>query len=130
MSNTENTTEVVEEVVERPYTLRKLRDGDLMPVLTILRKVGLREFKDVFKSITDGKSDEEVGLNIILEMASIVASNIPLAETEIYDLCASLSGIDENKIREMEFGTVPLMIYDAFGEVKNTAFFKVLSKLL
>ena len=34
------------------------------------------------------------------------------------------------EIKELEFGTLPLMIYDSFSEVKNTSFFKVFAKLL
>jgi hypothetical protein len=41
-----------------------------------------------------------------------------------------LSGIPVDEIKQKEFGTLPLMIYDSFNEMKNTAFFKVLFKLL
>ena len=127
----QNKEEISESMdVERPYTLRKLKDSDLFNVLNIFRKVGLKEFKDAFTQITGGKSMEAIGYAVVFEMASIVISNLPSAESEIYALCSSLSGIPEEEIKEMEFGTVPLMIYDAFGEVKNTSFFKVLSKLL
>ena len=34
------------------------------------------------------------------------------------------------EIKEMEFGTLPMMIVDTFAKAKNTSFFKVLSKLL
>jgi hypothetical protein len=126
----EQVQEPVEETIERPYTLRKLKDSDLFPILNIFRKVGLKEFKDAFSQVVDGKSVDEIGFSVLFEMATIVISNFPSAEAEIYALCSSLSGIQEEEISEMEFGTVPLMIYDAFSEVKNTAFFKVLSKLL
>ena len=52
------------------------------------------------------------------------------AEEDIYSFYADVSGISPDEIKEMEFGTLPLMIYDSFSGVKNTAFFKVLSKLL
>ena len=120
----------VEEVIVRPYTLRKLKDGDLFPLLQIFRKIGLKEFKDAFSQMSEGKSVREVGVSVVLEMASIVIGNIPVVEDDIYSLCASLSGNSVEEIKDMEFGTVPLMIYDSFGEVKNTSFFKVLSKLL
>ena len=122
--------EPVEEVIERPYTLRKLKDGDMFPLLQIFRKIGLKEFKDAFSQMSEGKSVREVGVSVVLEMASIVIGNIPVVEDDIYSLCASLSGNSVEEIKDMEFGTVPLMIYDSFSEVKNTSFFKVLSKLL
>lgn len=133
MSNKENAlveNNAAEEVIERSYTLRAMKDSDLFPVLTIMRKVGLKEFKEAFAQTADGKSVQDIGIGVMLDMASIVIANLPSAEAEIYALCSSLSGITEEEIKEMEFGTVPLMIYDAFSGVKNTSFFKVLSKLL
>lgn len=126
----EEISEAMDEPVERPYTLRKLKDSDLFHVLNIFRKVGLKEFKEAFSQTAEGKSIHDIGIDVVIDMASIVIANIPMAKAEIYALCSSLSGISEEEIKEMEFGTVPLMIYDAFCEVKNTAFFKVLSKLL
>jgi len=127
--NTENLV-IENEVIERPFTLRKLKDSDLFPILTIFRKIGLKEFKEAFSQASEGKTVNDIGISVIVDMATIVIANIPSAESEIYALCSSLSGIEESDIKEMEFGTVPLMIYDAFGEAKNTSFFKVLSKLL
>ena len=49
---------------------------------------------------------------------------------DIYNFYSDLSGITVEEIKEMEFGTLPMMILDSFIEVKNTGFFKVLSKLL
>ena len=76
-----------------------------------------------------------VGLMQILpatafDMADIFIGNLPKAETEIYALYADMAGITVEQIKEMEFGTLPLMIYDSFHGVKNTSFFKVLSRLL
>ena len=47
----------------------------------------------------------------------------------ILTICRHL-GITVEELNEMEFGTTPLIIYDAVAEAKNVAFFKVLSKLL
>ena len=38
-----------EETIERPFTLRKLKDADLFPLLKIFRKCGLKDFKDVLQ---------------------------------------------------------------------------------
>lgn len=124
-------TEILEEVVERPYTLRKLTDGDLVPLLSLLRKLGLKEFKDSFIQAKSGKKDEEVGKLVVLDIADIVISKIcgPVGD-EIYAFWSDLSGLPVEEIKGMEFGTLPLMIYDSFNEVKNTAFFKVVFKLL
>lgn len=147
----EVTEETTEEVIERPYTLRKLKDADLYPLLQLLRKIGLKEFKDAYiesknKNKTKFNGDDyeseaeklvalqelqdSVGANVVIDMADYLISKIDTHKDDIYDFYSGLSGISSDEIKNMEFGTLPLMIYDSFNEVKNTAFFKVLSKLL
>ena len=122
--------EVVEEVIERPYTLRKLKDGDLFPLLKIFRKVGMANFKEVLQKVASGKPMEEIGILVFLDIAETIIGHLDSAEEEIYSLWSDISGLAVDDIKEMEFGTLPLMIYDSFSEVKNTAFFKVLFKFV
>lgn len=124
------TEEAVEEAIERPYNLRKMADKDLFPILQLLRKIGLKDFKEAFMQAKEGKSDEAVGIDVVLAVADRIICNIDAAKEDIYSIWSDLSGIPADEIKEMEFGTLPMMIYDSFSEVKNTAFFKVLSKLL
>ena len=120
-----------EEVKVRPYTLRKFKDGDLFPLLNILKKIGIKDCKEAFIQVATGdKTVKQVGIIAAFDMADIFIGNLPKAETEIYALYADMAGITVEQIKEMEFGTLPLMIYDSFHEVKNTSFFKVLSRLL
>lgn len=133
MSKAEKMNEVMEpqeEVIERPYTLRKLKDSDLFPLLQLLRKIGLQNFKQSFIQETEGKTVKAVGITVVLDMADIIIANLGTASDDVYEMWSGLSGIPVNEMKEMEFGTLPLMIYDTFNEVKNTSFFKVLSKFL
>jgi hypothetical protein len=121
----------VEELLEKPYTLRDLKDRDLFPLLQILKKIGIKDFKDAFFQVASGeKSLKEVGVLATIDMAGIMIGNLGKAEEEIYSLWADISGIPAEEIKEMEFGTLPMMIVDTFKGVKNATFFKVLSKLL
>lgn len=124
-------TEVFNEI-EKPYTLRDFKDGDLIPLLRILRKLGLKSFKKAFLQITDGKSIKEVGIDVVIDMADIMieALDSEKAADDIYNLYSSLSGIAVKDIKEMEFGTLPMMILDSFQAARNTTFFMVLAKLL
>lgn len=125
------TKETTEEIIERPYTLRKLKDGDLIPLLGLFRKLGLKDFKDTIVKAANGGNVQEIGVEAMLNIGDVVIANL---ETEagdaIYDFYSSMSGIPVEEIKEMEFGTLPMMIYDSFSEVKNASFFKVLAKLL
>lgn len=124
-------TEVVEEVIERPYEIRKLNNGDLWPVLKILTKVLPDDLKDAFiQVITGEKSLKELGGMVACDMIVMVVKNIPKAQQEVDEWCASMIGKTVGELNEMEFGTTVLILYDVFGDVKNASFFKVLSKLL
>lgn len=133
LKNTETAEQIeaVEEVIERPYTLRKLKDGDLFPLLSLMRKLGINEFKDVVTSFAKGDDVQKIGVGVILGLADVIIANLDGAAGDaIYDFYSSMSGISVEEMKEMEFGTLPMMIYDSFSEVKNTSFFKVLAKLL
>ena len=122
---------ITEAVVERPYTLRKLKDGDLIPLLSLFRKLGLKDFKETITKAANGGSAAEIGVTALLNIGDVVISNLETAVGEdIYAFYSSMSGIPVEDMKEMEFGTLPLRIYDSFSEVKNTSFFRVLAKLL
>lgn len=123
--------ETVEEVIERPYTLRKFNDGDLFPILKILKKIGIKDCKEAFVQVASGeKTLKEIGILASFDLADILIGNLTKVEEEVYSLYSDMSGLAADDIKSMEFGTLPLMIMDSFNEVKNTSFFKVLSKLL
>ena len=123
--------ETVEEVVKRPYTLRKFKDGDLWPLLQILKKIGIKDCKEAFVQVASGeKTLKQIGTLAAFDLADILIGNLTKVECELYSLYSDMSGFSADEIKEMEFGTLPLMIIDSFNEVKNTSFFKVLFKLL
>lgn len=123
--------------VERPYELRLLKDSDLFLLLKILKKIGIKDFKDAFiqsQSDKEAVSGKEVVRNIgiltTFDIVDMLLGNLDKIEEELYILCSDLSGISIDEIREMEFGTMPLMLLDMFTNVRNSSFFKVLSKFL
>ena len=123
--------ENAEELIERSYELRDLKDKDLFPMLKILKKIGIKDFKSAFIQVASGeKSVKDIGILTAFDMADILIGNLAAAEDEIYSLWSDISGIAVDEMKEMEFGTLPLMITDTFNKARNTSFFKVLFKLL
>ena len=64
-SDKEDTQQYVD--VERPYELRLLKDSDLFLLLKILKKIGIKDFKDAFiqsQSDKEAVSGKEVVKNI------------------------------------------------------------------
>ena len=121
----------ISEPVERPYTLRKFKDSDLFILLQILKKIGIKDCKEAFMQVASGeKTLKQIGIVAAFDLADILIGNLTKVEDELYALYSDLSGMTVEDMKEMELGTLPLMIYDSFSEVKNTTFFKVLSRLL
>ena len=126
MDNVENT--VMTE--EKPYTLRRLVDKDLWPVLDIIGKVFPGDLSAVFAEVASGqKSVQEIGAVVMMKLIMAVIRNMHAVHDEVYAFLSDVSGIPVNEIEEMEFGTSPMMIWDIVKNEKNASFFKVLSKL-
>lgn len=119
-----------EEIMEKPYTLRRLRDRDLFPILNIISEVFPDELSAVFVQLsTKEKSVQEVGAMAILKLVLAVLKNMDKVQEDVYALLSDVSGIPVDELKEMEFGTTPMMIWDIVANEKNCGFFKVLSKL-
>lgn len=119
-----------EETMEKPYTLRRLVDRDLFPILHILGEVFPDDLAKIFVQVTTKeKSVQEVGATAILKMVLAVIKNMDKVQDEVYNLLSDVSGIPAEDIPEMEFGTTPNMIWDIVNNEKNNGFFRVLSKL-
>lgn len=115
---------------DRPYTLRRLKDGDMWPVLDIIGKVFPDDLAQVFaKLITGEKSIRDIGAVAVVQMVVAVLKNMNRVHDEVYDFLSSVSGIPAKEIEEMEIGTTPMMIWDIVRNEKNAGFFSVVSKL-
>lgn len=126
-----------EEVIERTYKLRVLKDKDLFLMLKILKKIGIKDFKNAFiqkqsdKQAVDGENAvRNIGILTAFDMADMLLDNLENVEEELYTLWSDISGIPVDEMKEMEFGTLPLMILDTFSNARNSSFFRVLSKFL
>ena len=119
-----------EEIMERPYTLRRLKDRDLFPILGIIGEVFPDDLAKVFVQLTTKeKTVQEVGATAVLKIVLAVLKNMDKVKDEVYALLSDVSGIPAAEIADMEFGTTPNMIWDIISNEKNNSFFKVLSKL-
>lgn len=123
----------VDKAVEsRPYTLRPLKDKDLYTVLGILDRIFPGDkLKEAFETIAvEGKTAEEIGIQIASNLGLSLVRNIVTAHDEIYALLADVSGIPVEQIDDMPFGTGPMMIRDIVMNAKNSDFFKAVFRSL
>lgn len=119
-----------EETMAKPYTLRRLVDRDLFPILGIISEVFPDDLAKVFVQLsTKEKSVQEVGAMAVMKMVLAVLKNMDKVQDDVYALLSDVSGIPAEDIKNMEFGTTPMMLWDIVDNEKNCGFFKVLSKL-
>ena len=119
-----------EETMAKSYTLRRLVDRDLFPILGIISEVFPDDLAKVFVQLsTKEKSVQEVGAMAVMNMVLAVLKNMDKVQEDVYALLSDVSGIPAEDIKNMEFGTTPMMIWDIVDNEKNCGFFKVLSKL-
>lgn len=117
------------ETTARNYTLRRLKDKDLWPVLDIIGKVFPDDLGSIFGQIMTGdKSLDQVGAEVVMKLVMAVIKNMDKVHDEVYEFLSDVSGIPAEDIQDMEFGTTPMMIWDIVKNEKNASFFGVVSK--
>lgn len=123
------------------YELRKLESKDIFPMFKIISKIGINEFKKCFsndeiKDLIGSKGEIEfdklasiVGVSVGFDIASIVVTNIPKCENEIYDFLVSISNLKRKEVEKLPMNTFLEMIIDLVKKEEFKDFFGVVSKL-
>lgn len=122
------------------YELRDLQSKDVFPMFKIISKIGIKEFKSCFESdevkemVANAKDGGEaaatnIGFSVLVDMAGIIISHISDAEKEIYSFLASLSGMKEKDIAELDMVVFAEMIVDVVKKEQFRDFIQVVSKL-
>lgn len=126
------------------YTLRGLNADDLFDAIQIVRKIGVKEVKNCFSAAdmkkmidsmeksteNEGTENESFiavfGLNVIIDVASLVIEHLPDCKADLYRLLASLSGMQEAEIAVLPAGTFFRMIVDVIKHPSFNDFFQQL----
>ena len=128
---------------EKPYTFRELTADDLFLMTSIISKIGLKKFADVFKNSdiidalnsddeADNKADNKalvVGVSVALEIGEILLGNLDKCKDNIYNLLSAVSGMTVSEIRTLGFATFAEMIIDFVKKDEFMDFFKAAAKL-
>lgn len=140
-----NETEEIK--VKKPYEFRRLCAEDVFPMFTIIKKIGIKEFKSVlgengevkklisnaFKKTTNDENAEndliESGLSVAMDVVDVIVGNLPNCEKDIFKLLAQTSNFDEKAIRKLEFASFFEMIVDFVKKEEFKDFIKAVSKL-
>ena len=151
MKNETNTTEIIKETteatteekvvetIEKPYTFRRLSTQDMFPMFKVISKLGIKQFqenggiKDIaLRFVGDNKDNinpTALGIDIVLEIASLIIENLPKCEVEIYQLLSQTSNLTVEDIKNQDMAITLEMIVDFIKKDEFGDFFKVVSKL-
>lgn len=133
-----------EEVAEvKPYAFRRLCAEDMFLMLQIIKKIGIKEFKECFEDervgVIIGKLfNKESGTNtaalytlggtIMLPALDTIIGNIPKCKEELYTLLADVSNMAKDDIRKMDAVLFVEMLTDFIKKPEFPGFIKVVSK--
>ena len=136
----------IEAVSENPgyvpkFGIRPLRAKDVAPMVRIVSKIGLREFKgavsmDAIASLVEeAEGDDEkavsiVGVGALLDVAGIVCENFDKAEAEIFKFLASVSGLTVKEVEELPIADLFELVYAVFAAPDFGDFFTRVKALL
>ncbi len=124
------------------YTLGKFKATDVIVMATMLSKIGLGKMADglgrdnIIKIISDskGKNKEEVtaltGMQMALQIAEIVLSNLDKCENEIFKLLSSVTGVAVEELKNEDAEVFAELIIEVVQLQQFKDFFKVASRLL
>ena len=119
------------------FEFRKLKSSDLFPMMKIMGKVGINEFKDKIspealgQMISGGKDKNGVdtanivGFSILLDVVDVLANNLPKCEKDIYSFLASVSNLSVKEIAELPPADFAKMIIALFQNEDFRDFFTV-----
>lgn len=124
------------------YEFRTLQSKDIFPMLKIISKLGINQFKESFspnnvKKVIDANGkvkkdelDSIVGINIVFDIAQIILTNINKCQNDIYNFLASVSNLERDEIEKMSPAEFLQMIIDLLQKEEFKDFFGVVSKLI
>ena len=136
------------ENIDKTYELRDLQADDLFVLVSIVSKIGIKEFKacfasddvkDAVKSMAKKEEKEEaadnsnditsVGISVALDIASILMANIGKCKNDIYALLSNLSGMKAADIAKLPVMTFTSMVVDLVKKKEFADFFQEAVKL-
>lgn len=126
--------------MEKKYELRNPNTDDMFLMFRILSKIGIKNVKDCFRAqevmkiAKNAKGNKEtaaasVGMAVLFEIVGVVLEHIDEAKEDIYAFLSRLSGMEVQKIAEMEMADFAQMVIDVVKKEGFRDFFTVVSAL-
>ena len=124
------------------YEMRKLQATDIFSVVKILNGIGLKNIKEAIdfeeinkirKGMTEDNADvitSQVGLNVVMSIATIVLENLPKIENDLFNFIGSVIGVKTKDVAKMDMGEFMDVLISIIQKEEFKDFFKRASKLI
>ena len=124
------------------YEMRKLQATDIFSVVKILNGIGLKNVKEAInfeeinkirKGLTEDNADvitSQVGLNVVMSLATVIIENLPKVENELYNFIGSIIDVKAKDVAKMDMGEFMDVLITIIQKEEFKDFFKRASKLI
>ena len=124
------------------YTMRNLQATDIFSVVKILNGIGLKNIKEAInldeinnlrKGMTEDNADvitSQVGLNVVMSIATIILENLPNVESDLYNFIGSVIDMKAKDVAKMDMGDFMDLLITIIQKEEFKDFFKRASKLI
>ena len=124
------------------YTMRNLQAADIFSVIKILNGIGLKNIKEAInldeinnlrKGMTEDNADvitSQVGLNVVMSIATIILENLPNVESDLYNFIGSVIDMKAKDVAKMDMSEFMDLLITIIQKEEFKDFFKRASKLI
>ena len=124
------------------YEMRNLQATDIFSVVKILNGIGLKNIKEAInideinnlrKGMTEDNADvitSQVGLNVVMSIATIILENLPNVESDLYNFIGSVIDMKAKDVAKMDMGEFMDLLITIIQKEEFKDFFKRASKLI
>lgn len=153
-----NIVEMTETERIKPYKLSTLTGAHVVPMVTIIRKIGINELKNIIpedvlkeaislfvegaKNVVSTENEEEIkkskeetlaaiGVRILptaFDVLEIILASIEKIETDVFRFLASVSNLEFEEVQSLPLPDLAEMILDVIQKKEFKDFYKVVSK--
>ena len=125
-------------VADKVYEFRKLTAGDIIPMVRIVKKIGLQKIIGVlqpemskFVKKDDESMDEfvnSVGQSLVGDLIDIVLDNLETIEADLFKLLGDVSELGVDGVRELPLDVFGDMLVEFIGKEEFPDFFTAVSR--
>jgi len=122
--------------MENKFNIRQIKSSDVIKMTSILSKVGIRNFKDIFDKETLAKFNDkeadrnELALSVGIDIVSVILESLEKCEQPLYKFLGSLIGMTKEEVAELPGADFLKLLEEVFTSEDMKDFFKAALRLL